>query len=398
MVVANYNLSKDYLYPPFIYSVVWFCVILFYMIILQFHIIEINTVSALSLLIFIGGVFSFSLGGFTIFAIKNKLSINRTLPDQKIIVNKLLDNIFFILPIIFLPLYILEAIKISHYTGIDNFFIGLRWGLNYDNQSYGYLQYFVTFSIFNCIYRILIISKFKEFHATYKYKAYISLCIALIYIIFSTGRTGILFVLISLIGVAAVNRSLSIKKIIFSVAMFLIAFFLYAVILKKGGSEAQSFYINLVSVNNIILEYIFGSLPAFDSFIHTSYDLLYGENTFRILYLVLSKLSFFDGSATQLVQPFVEVPFSTNVYTIYKHYILDFDILGSFIVIYIIGSFHTYLYSNIYKDLRSKMLFILFLYPLIFSFFQDQFFSLSSTWIQYYILTIFTFKYIIKYK
>ena len=92
MVVANYNLSKDYLYPPFIYSVVWFCVILFYMIILQFHIIEINTVSALSLLIFIGGVFSFSLGGFTIFAIKNKLSINRTLPDQKIIVNKLLDK------------------------------------------------------------------------------------------------------------------------------------------------------------------------------------------------------------------------------------------------------------------------------------------------------------------
>lgn len=398
MTIVNYYVHKDYRYPPFIFSFTWFAILASFSIVKRMDLIEINTITNLSLFVFSGGVFFFSLGGLTKSLSKRKQRCKKSTIPIGVTINKFWDNLFFMVPILFLPLYILKAIEISRSSGMGNFFIGLRWGLNYGEQSYGYLKYFIVIAVFNSLYRMLIISKFKKIHSKYKFKTYIALLIALIYSVLTTGRTGILFLFISLLGIAAINKSLSIKKVTISIGAFLTIFFLYAIFLNKGGSTDNSLLLNLVTVNEVILGYVYGALPAFDVFIHKPYEILYGQNTFRLFYVLFNSLSVIESQPVELVQEFVNVPFKTNVYTIYRYYIEDYGVIGAFTVLYFLGYLVSSLFSKVNRNIPSQLLYVILLYPIIFSFFQDQFFSLLSMWIQFFLLTKITFKYIIKIK
>lgn len=173
-------------------------------------------------------------------------------------------------------------------------------------------------------------------------------------------------------------------------------FLIYAIFLNKGGSSEASVSENLTSVSEEILFYMFGSFPAFDHFIHSHYELEYGEYTFRFLYAFLEKISSTDHAPIKLIQEFVYVPFQTNVYTIYRVYVSDFGPFGAMLIIYFIGLIQTYFYLNISKGLIYEFLYAIFLYPLCFSFFDDQYFSILSQWIQYVILGLFNFIFVFK--
>ncbi len=45
-----------------------------------------------------------------------------------------------------------------------------------------------------------------------------------------------------------------------------------------------------------------------------------------------------------------------------------------------------------------KFIYAILLYPLCFSFFADQYFSILSQWIQYFIFGLFTFTFVFKIK
>ncbi len=351
LTIFNYFFLKDYRYPPFLFSMIWFVMLASYMLIVRFGAIEIFDVSYDTLIIFFNGAAFFSFGGASIyFILKN--SRKQYSYSYSLKINNILDNIIFIIPIVFLPLYIRQAIEISNSTGNDNFFMGLRWGLNYGDQSYGYLKYIASFSVFNTLYRMLILTNTKELNNSYKMKSYCSLAITTIYAVLNTGRTGILFLLLSLLGFSAVNNSLSVKKIFLAVGGFLVVFLIYSIFLNKGGSSDSSFFENLASVSEIVLVYMFGSFPAFDYFIHSHYEIVYGENTFRLIYVLLEKISLINHAPAELVQEFVDVPFRTNVYTIYEYYVSDFGSFGAMLVIYFIGFFHTYFYLNLSRRIN----------------------------------------------
>ena len=395
LTLFNYFYLKDYKYPPFLFSMIWFVMLASYMLILRFGTIEIYDVSYDALIIFFSGAVFFSFGGASIYVILKK-SRKQYSYAYRFKINNVLDNIIYVLPVVFLPLYIRRAIEISKSTGNDNFFIGLRWGLNYGDQTYGYLKYIAAFSVINALYRMLVLTNIKQLNYSYKMKAYSSLAITTVYAVLNTGRTGILFVLLSLLGFSAVNKSLSIKKIFLATGGFLMVFLIFAIFLNKGGSSDSSFLENLSSVSQVVLVYMFGSFPAFDHFIHSHYEIVYGENTFRLIYVFLEKISLINHSPALLVQEFVEVPFQTNVYTIYEYYVSDFGAYGAMLIIYFIGFIHTYLYLNLNRGLMYKFLYAILLYPLCFSFFEDQYFSILSQWIQYFIFGLFTFRFVFK--
>jgi hypothetical protein len=81
--------------------------------------------------------------------------------------------------------------------------------------------------------------------------------------------------------------------------------------------------------------------------------------------------------------PYITTPILSNVYTVYYNYFKDFSYLGLFFNC-IYSFIHTIFYNKTRE--RNKFINIYFfatlMYPLVMSFFQDQYMSLFSTWVQ----------------
>jgi oligosaccharide repeat unit polymerase len=72
----------------------------------------------------------------------------------------------------------------------------------------------------------------------------------------------------------------------------------------------------------------------------------------------------------------------TNVYTIFHFYVNDFGIFFSYFMLLFYGVIHGYIYKTKYKNDFHLYVFAFSAFPLIMQFFQDQYASLTSTWIQ----------------
>lgn len=172
-------------------------------------------------------------------------------------------------------------------------------------------------------------------------------------------------------------------------------------ILGKGGVDSEnSLMENMSSFLKDTVIYLVGGLNALDKFVHSNYIIDNGNNTFRFYLAVLYKLGLSDSLPPPLIQEYISVPFQTNVYTIYYHYIKDFGSYSiALIILFFIAFFHNFLYtiSRVLNKWYLNYLVVVFMYPLIMSFFQEQYFSLFSTWLQILIYT-FLFNFFIKTK
>ena len=78
------------------------------------------------------------------------------------------------------------------------------------------------------------------------------------------------------------------------------------------------------------------------------------------------------------------MPYPTNVYTYYSLYIRDFGPFYAWILLAVFGFLHTAIHNKALRSTNVRFIFYyaFLLYPLLMSFFGDQYFSLISTWIQ----------------
>ena len=85
-----------------------------------------------------------------------------------------------------------------------------------------------------------------------------------------------------------------------------------------------------------------------------------------------------------LLTPFVFVPYLTNVYTFYSPYIKDFGKAYSWLMITLFGLIHTFLYNKATttKNLGYSIYYSIMLFPLMISFFADQYLTLTSSRLQ----------------
>lgn len=148
--------------------------------------------------------------------------------------------------------------------------------------------------------------------------------------------------------------------------------------------------------------YASGSLVTFQKWVVNNNELLYGENTFRFFQAVLKSVGY-DLNVQNLIKPYIYIAEDTisNVYTIYYYYANDFGLIYALGIQFLIGIIHGFLYKNMtFKKPLWVYLFSLSLYPLIMQFFHDQYFSLTSTWVQYIFYGLFFFKsrFFINYK
>jgi oligosaccharide repeat unit polymerase len=395
LALVNFRVSVNYAYPPFLYSLLWFFVLLSFYLVSEFEVIEIYDLSGGILAIFVTGSILFSIGGFAssfLIGQSDPSVKGDSIPDQ-LEINKYFDKILFWIPIIFLPLFLFRASQIYISSNIDIFFVGLRTQLVYGDENYGILIYLITIAVFNSVFRLTLNLDTKS----KKIKTVISLIVAIIYSVFSTSRTAFFFLLLTILGLKIFRSHFKLRHLLLFTLLGISVYSIFDLLLAKSGSLDDPFLENVIDIQEIFLQYLLGPLAAFDRFLNEPSYIHFGENVFRTFHVILHRLALISTPPQELIQEFVSIPFLTNVYTVYYTYILDFGLIGAFIFVFLIGLFH----SSLFHKAKSGDLYYIFFYailvhPLITSFFNDQYFSILSHWIQYFILGSLAFRFFVK--
>src|SRR6185437_14236044 len=126
------------------------------------------------------------------------------------------------------------------------------------------------------------------------------------------------------------------------------------------------------------------SLNALDWYMHHQFRVNYnGNNSLRFFMKVGEQLNLVSNvKINDLLTPFIFVPYLTNVYTFYSPYIKDFGKGYSWIMIALFGLIHTFLFNKAIatKSLRYSIYYSFMLFPLMISFFADQYLTITSFW------------------
>ncbi len=388
--VLNYGIMKrKMMQPAVLFSFLWFG-ILFAHFIFSFTILdELPPLHTSTFIILFIGVIAFSFGSFlqTIIWQKNEsaLKIKQQLLSANIHISLLLRYILIIIILIAMPFYIQAAYRLYLASNIDNFFIGLQTELVYGDEKIGPLKY--TGSLSFVVFALNLCAFYKERNKINSIFLTVSLLFTIIYAVLSTSRTFFLMIFSIYVGVSFLqNKNFSIKKISRLIAIFMVLFIAIGWIYGKGGSTESSVKENLQPAAEVTSIYIVSPLNALDYDLNNQFEINYkGTYTFRFFNKVFEQLGLISNPIIPgLFQPFVLIPYPTNVYTLYDKYIKDFGKFYAWAMVFLFGFIHTYLYNKAVftKNLKYTVYYSVMLFPLLISFFDDLYLSGTSVWLQ----------------
>lgn len=259
-------------------------------------------------------------------------------------------------------------------------YINLRTAFTEYDQSYGIMSYLIP--LFFVSYSLTFYNNFKK--GLLNFKFIILTISALFYVYISTGRTFALLLFALILFPLIIQQKVSKKALAISGIVLIFIFVGIASMTAKGGYDPElNFEENVQVILNPLRSYTVAPFIAMGR-IHDRLDqqvLEMGINSFRFFFAILSGLHLVDAPPS-LIKSYEQVPDMTNVYTVYEVYVKDFGILGYYIPVFLlIMHWNFYIFARKYGGIWIFICSFLY-YPLIMQFFQDQYFSLLSTWIQ----------------
>lgn len=300
-------------------------------------------------------------------------------------------QILFWLALLGLPAFAWRAQEIAESAAFtESMLINLRIALTGefdDVQTYGVLGYLVPVSFTSTLVE-LASSRRRLFEA----RGWIALIVSLAYAVLSTGRTFLFVILISLAFVALVQERMRPATMLWvAMAMLAGAFFGLGWLFNKIGDDSPNAY--ALGALDAVSLYLLGSLAALDHVLAQPVaPLEWGVTTFRSVMAVVAATGA-DVKVVPLVKEYVFVPEATNVFTVFLPYLQDFGIIGTVLFMAFFGWMHARLYRAAKsQDPRLVILYALSVYPLLMQFFQDQYFSLLTTWIVFTLLVLMSFR------
>lgn len=369
------------MHPGVIQACVWSFV-------LGMYVLQQDLLSPVSLRVFLvvlAGVLTFSLGAYT--ACRGFRAPKQPVADLDFEPKAWIMNVLVWLPIIGLIPFLATVIMLGSDGPFEAFFQNLRSNIgNVESRSgggaFGVWAYLIPISFASIGVQVLL-----ERYRTHRTVFIVSFLVALVYAFFTTGRSFVLLLLLMVAGILLITRRVSaVKTAAVAVSVGLVVFLGLGLLVNKGGTIVGGAEIEIVNLWRVFLVYLLGPLPALDIYLQTSAGAGSGEHVFRTIYAVLAFVGL-DVEVPPLVQDYVLIPFPTNVYTFFQPYYTDFGLAGVILAPFLFGWLHGALYRRASMGhLFSIMMYALLLYALVFQFFQDHYFSLLSTWIQYTII------------
>ena len=370
LVIGNYWLSRSVLYPPFLFSSMWFLVFSLYRLNLTpTDPLHANTIGIIGL-----GAILFSFGGLMAMLAPRNLVETRLIltrfPPRNTTVKWLL--------IVFLaggiPVQIQSILHRATLGVGSTVFQRARTAgmVTTDTGLSPILAYFTLWALYASPL-FLIEKRDKSF--------WVMTAIAFMASLLSTGRVPFLMLIGSLLCVQLMltHRQRFWDALKFARLPILLFFALYfgLIFVSKDTSVFQG------SIGGILLlflvGYIVGPTAALDYFLRHPREYANApHHTFKFFLGI--------GSALHLVaytsappEDFVFVPFPTNVFTVYRYYIGDFGVYGALLVIMLIGLFQTLLYRKARTGSELGIYFFsITLFALFMSIFSDEYAAFGS--------------------
>ena len=298
--------------------------------------------------------------------------------------------ILFWIALLGLPAYGWQAQELASTADFsDSFFINLRIALTRDDDaavSYGAIGYLLPVAFVSTLVE-LASSKARLFEL----RGWLSLATSITYAMLATGRTFIFLLFIALAFIALVQRRVRPAQLVLGSVVFVgLGFFGLGVLINKVGDGMDN-TAALTALDAFTL-YSLSGLAAFDLAHALPSALEWGLNVFRSP-LAVAKAVGVDVTVLPLVKEYVFVPEPTNVYTVMLPYVRDFSWPGLLFFFALFGRMHGSLYWRAQLgDPRCVVLYGLSVYPLLMQFFQDQYVSLLTTWVQFSVLVWLCFR------
>jgi len=287
--------------------------------------------------------------------------------------------------IIGLPFYIQASIRVFLASNLDNFIGGLRSELSYGEEDIGPTKYLISLSF--VVFAINFYASLKQNGIKDKILLLLSFLIAVVFAVLATGRSYFFIFFSIYVGVSfLLKKNYSFKRLAIMGVAFLLFFILFGMLYGKGGDFESSLKDNLQSSSETTGIYLVSAINALDVEITTNKEASYpGENTLRFFVKIGQQLKLLeDKKVGSLMSEYVFIPYPTNVYTFYSAYFRDFGKIYAWFMIALFGGLHTWLYHKAVnkKDLRNVLYYSFLLFPMLLSFFSDQYMSLFSFWLQ----------------
>ena len=386
--VLNYEVMKRKLMQPgVLFSFVWFVTLSFHFICRLTVLDEMAPLKISTYLIFFVGVISFSFGSFLQTTIwqKNQNNSGSVQVKEDVSISLKLRYLLVAIVLVVLPFYIQASYKIFLSSQIDSFFSGLRSELLYGDEDIGPMKYIVTFSY--VVYGINLIAYYKERNKLNLLLVGLSLFLSVTYATFATGRALYLMLLAIYAGVAFIyKKDFSIKRISKLAGFFLIFFIFMGIIYGKGGDTDSTIKQNIEPAAEVTAIYLVSSLNSLDYTLNNQFEITYSGNySLRFFIKIAQQLNIMPrADVADIVQEFVFIPYPTNIYTLYYKYIKDFGRVYAWIMVFLYGLLHSYLYNKAVatRQIRFALYYAVMLFALMLSFFDDEYIFLTSMWLQ----------------
>jgi oligosaccharide repeat unit polymerase len=207
------------------------------------------------------------------------------------------------------------------------------------------------------------------------------------------SRSGMIMIIMTMMFLFLIINNYNNKKI----AKWGIVLFFLIIVIFSITSIWKFFNISALENNPIkILQFSFMNyfappMVVFVKFLKESNSLLFGKNTFRFIYAILDFLGS-DVEVVSNIQEFTKMEINnlnivSNVYTVLHYYTRDFGLLFAFVIQFILGMIHGFLFHKVRISKKNNIfliiLFSIMMFPLFMQFFDDKYFSILSTWVQY---------------
>jgi len=397
LTIFNYYVSgKKLIYPPFIFCSIWFLVLLGRVVLTHFYLSELFPLHTDTYFLFIAGAVVSTVAGYISLlqysykGVSSSVKKQNPFLENEIIFSKLSYKVRIVLigfSIVILPLFLKFLKEIVLKSEAENIFKSIRYETAVNNVGFGTLGYMITLSCFISLFNGYIFWQNKTRKNRILY--ILSFAISMTYAIATMGRTAVLMTICMNLGMYLISSNkISIMQLLRPFIAFIGLFLFIGILLDKGGSIDSSFEDNVDNSITGFTLYLLPPMNAIDNVIHAPlFEQENGKRTLRFFY-VLSKyfgLNNVDLNKFGIVDEFIFVPYPVNVYTFYNPYIRDFGSLYALGWLFVLMLIHTNAFAKatiLKKAFFSRVIFSFMFYPLIMVFFNDQYISILSTWIQ----------------
>lgn len=255
----------------------------------------------------------------------------------------------------------------------------LRWAL-LAQKSHSLYAYLCTLSM--VLTSIQIYQLKSSDHWARKLLTVFSFMATMVYLMLSTGRTFSLLFLCLLFVPWILTGRLKLKGVLIAAILLLGLFAAVTILLGKIQSVPELAISKVYGIYEHLKLYIVAPFASFgDLFKHGS-PVLLGEYTFRFFIKIFHDLHLTELVPVPMVRDHPPMDGLVNVFTVYEVYFLDFGYLG-----FILPT--ALLFVNWWLYVRAKLragpwlfIYAASFYPLMMQFFNDQYMTLLSMWIQ----------------